>query len=191
VRRPGSAHHYPSDMSSDAALTPPRLPRPAQRSRTLRIAGIVAAALLLGGWLVWYVVAPDDLATSEKTASASGVAGTPVYVGMFTAPAGFDRSLHLSGVKVHTEASAEVDVTPLLCVGATVGVTTAPERFCEEVVNPEGRTLGAGDSIIVEVTADGAAEAHVERIDLAFREGLRWSTQPAGISGADVTIAGR
>lgn len=178
-------------MSTDAALTPPRLPRTPRRSRTLRLAAIAAAALLLIGWLAWYVLAPGDLPTSGRSTTAAGVAGTPLYIGMFAAPADFDRSLDVSGVKVHTEASAEVTVTPLLCVGAAVGVTTAPEQFCEDVVNPEGRTLEAGDSIIVEVAADGATEAHVERIEVAFREGLRWSTRPAGISGADVTIAGR
>lgn len=148
----------------------------------------MGVALLVVGWIAWFVLTPADLPTSDDEVSAAGVAGTPVYVGMFTAPGDFERRLHLSGVKVHTEASAELKVTPLLCTGASIGVTTAPDRFCEELGDPEGGTLGAGDSIVIEIAAEAPVEAHVDRIEIAYREGPRWSTQPAGVSGADVTI---
>ncbi len=74
--------------------------------------------------------------------NASTPVDQPIYVGVFTAGSDFDRTLDLSGVKVHTTSNTDVSVTPLLCRGGTVGVTTDPESFCADLVNPEGAAFG-------------------------------------------------
>lgn len=170
-------------MSSPTDLQVRRRPR----------AGVVVRVLLavvVVAFVVWFTTSPASLPTSDTTISASTPVTTPVYVGVFAPAADFDRELHLSGVKVHTTANTEVTVTPLLCVGGTVGVTTEPDRFCPELVDPEGRTMGEGDAIVLEVSGDLAAIAVIDRVRLGFRDGLQWGTLEAG-SGAIVRVLGR
>ena len=150
----------------------------------------VLLALVVVAFVVWFTTSPADLPVSEAEVTASTPVNTPVYLGVFAPAADFDRELHLSGVKVHTTANTELTVTPLLCVGGTVGVTTEPERFCPELVDPEGRTLREGDSVVLEVTGALAAIAVIDRVRLGFRDGLQWGTLEAG-SGAIVRILGR
>jgi hypothetical protein len=140
--------------------------------------------------VVWYAVTPEELPVTDRTVNASGVIGTPLYVGMFTAPDDFDRTLRIAGVKVHTTASEKIVVTPVLCRRGTVGVTTKPDRFCNDVVNPEGERFVAGDSIVLKVESDVPALAVIDRIRIAYREDIRWETQPAGNHQAIVGIAG-
>lgn len=167
-------------------------PTPLQVRRRPR-AGLVVR-VLLGAvaltFMVWFTTSPATLPVTATQVSASTPVDTPVYFGVFTPGSDFDRALHLSGVKVHTTANTEVSVTPLLCTGGTVGVTTEPERFCTELVNPEGRTLREGDAIVLEVVSDLAAIAVIDRVRLGFRDGLQWGTLEAG-AGAIVRVLGR
>lgn len=171
----------------------PRLPLPriSLQTRTGRLAIGGVAALLLIAWFVWYAMTPEKLPTTEKTVSASGVVDTPLYVGMFAPPDGFDRTLRISGVKVHATTSADMDVTPLLCRRGTVGVTSKPDEFCSDLVNPEGERLTAGDSIVLKLESAEPGIAVVDQIRVAYREDVRWDTQPAGAQQAIVTFAGR
>lgn len=175
----------------DRALRKPSLPRVSLQSRRGRILIGLAGLALLVGWLVWYAMTPEKLPTSAKTISADGVVDTPLYVGMFAAADDFDRTLRISGVKVHTTTSAELSVTPLLCRRGTVGVTTRPEQFCADLVDPEGERLVGGDSIVLKIESAEAAVAVIEQVRIAYREDIRWDTQPAGADKAIVTIAGR
>jgi hypothetical protein len=151
------------------------------RRRTRRVLlGVVA--LLLIAMAVWYVNNPRSLPTSDTKLNASTVTGSPVYVGVFVAPKDFDRTLHLSGVKVHTTANTQVEVVPHLCRQGSIAVTTDPEPFCGDLQNPEGKTFGPGDSIVLEVSSDATAIAVIDRVELGFREGLQWGTKPAGAS---------
>lgn len=172
-------------------LGTPRVPRISLQSRGRRIIVASAALLLLVGWFIWYAMTPEDLPTSDRTVSASGVAGTPLYVGMFAAPDDFDRTLRIAGVKVHATTSAEIELTPLLCRRGTVGVTTKPEQFCADLVDTAGARMVAGDSIVLRIESEDAALAVVDRIRVAFREDVRWDTLPAGHEQAIVTMAGR
>jgi hypothetical protein len=149
---------------------------------------LVAGAVLAVG--AWYVNSPSELPTSDATISASTPVDRPVYLGVFTPSADFDRTLSLSGVKVHTTSNTEVSVQPLLCRGGTIGVTSDPDSFCEELVNPEGQTFGVGDAIVLEVSSPEAAIAVVDRVRLGFRDGLQWGTHEAG-AGAVVRILAR
>ncbi|GAA3823130.1 hypothetical protein GCM10022242_25830 [Nocardioides panacisoli] len=182
--------HYAADMARDTALEPPTLPHPTTRPRTLRWLVLVAVVLVLGAWLAWFLRSPGALPTEDRSVTASGVVGTPLYVRAFSAPSDFGRTLHVSGVKVHTEASADVTVTPLLCTGGSINdVTTAPEQFCDDLANPEGKDLAAGDSILLEIQADQPVEAHIDRLSIGFRQDIRSATEPAGVAGVDVTLA--
>ena len=149
---------------------------------------LVAAAVL--AVTVWYVNSPESLPTSDEMISASTPVDQPVYIGVFSPESDFGRTLHLSGVKVHTTSNTAVTVVPLLCRGGAVGVTSDPDAFCDELVNPEGQTFGAGDDIVLEVTSSVAAIAVIDRVRLGYREGLQWGTHEAG-AGAVVRILAR
>ncbi|MEQ6902065.1 hypothetical protein [Nocardioides sp. YIM 152588] len=142
------------------------------------------------GWAAWYALTPEPLPISEDRVTAVGSTRAPVYIGMFTLPAGVDRTLHVAGVRTRATASGEVEVAPLLCRDGSIGVTSAPERFCAAVDDPAGATMADGDSIVLEVSADAGVLVEIERIRVAFREQLRWGTAPAGKAGATVTLDG-
>lgn len=192
VREPGRRKAVkPSRRLSTANLGKPPLPRISLQSTFWRVVFAGAGVLLLLGWFFWYATTPEELPTSSKTVSAPGVAGTPLYVGMFSAPDGFDRTLRISGVKVHATTSAELTVTPLLCRRGTVGVTTGPDQFCSDLVDPEGQRLVAGDSIVLKFEAAEPVIAVVDQLRIAYREDVRWDTQPAGNEQAIVTFSSR
>jgi hypothetical protein len=151
-----------------------------QRGRGVRLAIGIVFALLLAALAVWYVNSPSSLPTSNTTVNASTVAGRPVYLGVFAATDDFARTLHLSGVKVRTTANTRVEVVPYLCRDGSLAVTTDPDAFCGELVNPEGETFAQGDSIVLEVSSDETAVAVIDRVRLGFREGLQWGTREAG-----------
>lgn len=92
---------------------------------------------------------------------------------------------------MHTTSDVKLKVTPMLCRRGTVGVTTQPDQFCADLVDPEGQRLVGGDSIVLRVEADEAALAVIDRVRIAYREDIRWDTQPAGNQQAIVTIADR
>jgi len=148
-------------------------------------------AVLLVSWFTWYATTPEPLPRSDDTVNASGVAGKPIYLGMFAATDGFDRTIRIAGVRVHVTASAKVTITPLLCRQGAVGVTTDPRQFCDDVLDTEGQRLSGGDSIILKIESTEAAIAVIDQIKVAYREDLTWGTQPAGAQQAIVTMAGR
>jgi hypothetical protein len=188
---PGRRRAERPTRGKERELDTSRVPRPSLQSRAWRIAACALALALALTWLVWYAITPEKLPVSTKVVNANGVVGTPLYVGMFAAPGDFGRTLRISGVKVHTTSDVRLKVTPLLCRRGTVGVTTAPDQFCADLVDPEGQRLVGGDSIVVRVEADDAALAVIDRVRIAYREDIRWDTQPAGNQQAIVTIAGR
>ncbi len=161
-------------------MPPPDAPLTVRRDP--RVGGIAAAvsALLIVGVTAWYVNSPAPLPIAPKAIQASTPVDRPIYVGVFAPTAEFARRLRVSGIKVHTTSNTEVTVVPLLCRGGTVGVTSDPRQFCEELVNPEGERFGPGDDIVLEVTSDDAAVAVIDRIRVGFREGLQWGTEEAG-----------
>lgn len=164
----------------DAALEAPHLPRPKRQSRLWRWAPPVAAVALLVGWVAWYVTTPEDLPTDPTPVTAAGVVGQPLYVGMFAAPAGFHRALHISGVTVHATSSTKLTIKPLLCRHGAFGQTTEPDQFCASLDEPAGQRLGEGDSIVLEVSSDQTVVAKIDPVRISFQEGFRWGTKAAG-----------
>jgi len=133
---------------------------------------------------------PDELPTAEHVVTASTPVDQPVYVGVFHADADFGRTLHLAGIKVFAVSTAPVTITPWLCRGGSLGVTSEPELFCSELVDTEGATMTAGDEVVLEVTGAEPAVVDIERIRVAYRDGLQWGTQFAG-SPAIVSLISR
>lgn len=173
-----------SSLELDAATGRPR--GLSRRATTILVAAL--AVLLSLAWLIWFLTTPPPLDTTTRQASGSAVAGTPLYVGMYNPPSGFDRTIRVTGVKVHAQASAAVEITPMLCRGGAVGVTTRPEQFCNELVDAQGKSFGADDALVLEVDASQAARVEIDRIRVGFHQDLRSATSPAGIAGASLTF---
>jgi hypothetical protein len=153
------------------------------------VAALVGLAVLVV--TVGYVTThPDELPTSDRVVTASTPAGRPVYVGMFQANADFGRTLDISGVKVFAVSTVPVTITPRLCRGGALGVTSDAALFCSELVGTEGVAMTAGDQVMLEVTGDEPGIVTIERIRVAYRDRLQWATQFAG-SPAVVTILSR
>ncbi|WP_205475126.1 hypothetical protein [Nocardioides sp. SYSU D00038] len=142
---------------------------------------VVAVAVTAG----WVATHPPALPLTQGPVTASAPAGESVFVGAFTPGSDFDRTLSISGIKLHATSSVELTLTPWLCRGGSVSVTVRPEAFCETMVNPEGQTLTRGDSIVVEATGAAEGAAVIDPVRIAYRDGLQWATQRAG---AEITL---
>lgn len=161
-----------------------------RRSRwPVRVAELVGIAVFVA--VVGYVAThPEELPTSEGVLTASTPVNESIYVGVFRADADFGRTLEISGVKVFAVSSVAVTITPHLCRGGSLGVTSEPELFCAELVGTEGASMSPGDEVVLEVVGDQPGTVTIERVRVAYRDGLQWSTQFAG-SPAVVTILSR
>ncbi|MDE0775413.1 MAG: hypothetical protein OSB43_03940 [Nocardioides sp.] len=159
-----------------------------RRRRGWGIVSVLIAVLGAVGLIVWYAQHPTPLPTEDRTVAASTPVGEPVYVGVANGLEG--RTLNLSGVKVHTTSNTDVSVTPLLCRDGRLEATTDPTAFCDDLVNPEGQSFDASDSIVLKVVSPEPAIAVVDPVRLGFREGLQAGTFPTG-AGAIVRVLSR
>jgi hypothetical protein len=153
----------------------------------------LAALLLVAAFVGWEAMHPPALPTSSVRITASTPAGQPVYLGVFTAPPDFGRALRVSGVRVFATSNLpkdQVAITPRLCRGGSLGVTTTPASFCASMGTTEGVTLRAGDEIVLEVKGEQPGTLAIDRVRIAYRDGWRRATQPAG-AAATVTILSR
>lgn len=145
------------------------------------LAGWGLGILVVAAVVWWVSTHPTALPTSTTTIRASTPVGQPVFVGVYTASADADRTLHLSGVKVFaTSTVGDVEITPHLCRGGSVAVTADPAPFCTEMVGTEDTTMGPGDEIVLEVSGPTPGTVAIDRIRVAYREGVQWGTQDAG-----------
>ena len=158
--------------------------------RGLRVTAYVVVVAVLLGVVGWVSTHPDSLPTSSSRVRASTPVGEPVFIGVFAATAGFDRSLHISGVRVFATSTNEVTITPHVCSGGSINVTTTPDAFCSTFGPTEGATFDPGDAIVLEVVGDAPGVVAVDRVRIAYRDGLQWGTQDAG-SPAQVTVLPR
>ncbi|WP_370248206.1 hypothetical protein [Nocardioides sp.] len=189
-RRPRSASSN-NARGLEVRFDQPRLPAVRWRPTTWQQRGIVAVVLAgLLALLTLYIKTPTPLPTSARTVTAQGAAGQDLYIGMFAAGRDFDRTIRIRGVKVDAKASGRLDIVPLLCRRGTVGVTTKPDEFCADLVDPEGERMVSGDSVVLRVRATEGVIAIVSRLQISFREDLRGGTSSAGYQRAIVTISG-
>jgi hypothetical protein len=161
-----------------------------RRRQRLGLVGWLLALVVVAAVVGWVSTHPADLPTSSERVTASTPVGTPVYVGVFGAPSDFDRTLHVSGVKIFAVSTVEMDITPWLCRGGSVGVTTTPDAFCSELVDTEGATMRAGDEIVLEVSGEEPGSVAIDPVRVAYRDGFQWATQDAG-SAAVVSLLPR
>jgi hypothetical protein len=164
------------------AVTPSR--------RGWRITTYACVLALLLAVIAWVSTHPDELATTDTKVQAQTPVATPVYVGVFGTPAGFDRTLHVAGVRVFATSTADVTIVPHVCHGGSVNVTTTPQSFCSSFGASEGATLTSGDEIVLEVVGDVPTVVDIDRVRVAYRDGLQWATQDAG-APARVSILAR
>jgi hypothetical protein len=181
------------DVTPRAAAPEPSglaLARRTTGRRATRWAAYGGALVVVLAAVGWFSTHPAALPTSEKPVEATAPVGEPVFVGAFDPPAGFDRTLHVNGVRVFADATVATEVVPHVCRGGSLSVTTDPLSFCSSVDPTEGATLGPGDAIVLEVTGSAAGLVHVDRVRVAYRDGVQWAVQDAG-APVQVTFLGR
>lgn len=168
-------------MTAGEALEVRRRPRAA-------LAAWAVVVAIVAGLAFWFVTSPPAPATTDAVVRASTPTGQDVYVAVV--PGQADRTLRISGVLVHVDAEVPVEVEPLLCRGGSPRVTSEPAAFCAELVTPDGRGLRPKDSILLRVRGEYAGVTRIDRVRLAYRDGIRRATRPAG-APAEVTVLGR
>jgi hypothetical protein len=158
--------------------------------RGWRVTSYVVVLAVLVVAIGWVSTHPEPLDTTGATVRAETPVATPVFVGVFGAPAGFDRTLRISGVHVFATATSDVTIVPHVCHGGSVNVTTTPESFCDQLGPTEGATFRGGDEIVLEVVGDVPTVVDIDRVRVAYREGMQWATQDAG-ARSEVSILAR
>lgn len=158
----------------------------ARTSRDLQVRRSRRGVVLL--WLVvvviavafgaWYVTHPRSLPTPDDPLEVSVPLGERVYVGVYDPAADDDRTLHVSEVSVDVEGEAVVAVQ--VCREGAISETTEPETFCSGLEDAANATVAPGDSLVLEILEDEAGEATIGPVQLSFREGLQWDSQPVG-----------
>ena len=172
----------PEPLAGSLAVAPSR--------RGLRITAYVVVVAVLLAVVGWVSTHPDPLPTSTKQVVASTPEVRPVFIGVFGTPADFDRHLHVSGVRVSATSTVDATIIPHLCHGGSINVTTTPASFCDEIGPTEDASLDPGDEIVLEVVGAAPGVVEIDRIQIAYRDGLQWATQDAG-APAQVTILPR
>jgi hypothetical protein len=168
-------------MSAGSPLEVRRRPR-----TTLAVWTVVMAAVVGLGF--WFVTSPPALATTDEPVITSAPVGQDIYVAVVAGDP--ERTLQLAGVEVHVAAEAPVEVEPLLCRDGSPQVTSDPSAFCGQLLSPDGRSFGAGDTIVLRVHGEYAGTVAVDAVRLGYRDGIRWATQRAG-APAEITVLGR
>lgn len=152
-----------------------------RRRPQVALAGWGLGILVVAAVVWWVSTHPSSLPTSSTTIRASTPVGQPVFIGVFRASPDSDRTLHLSGVKVFdTSTIGAVEIIPRLCRGGSVAVTADPAPFCTEMDGTEDTTMAPGDEIVLEVSGPTPGTVAIDRIRVAYREGVQWGTQDAG-----------
>jgi hypothetical protein len=128
----------------------------------------------------YYVTNPPPLTVRDSPVTATVPSGQPVYLGVYVPDKDAGRTLDVRGVQVDVTSTREIAVQPLVCVGGSVDVTTAPDTTCTDIVDPAGADLGPGDDLMLQVTGSGSTVAVVEPVTISFVEGVRRGTHQAG-----------
>ena len=145
----------------------------------------VPVILVLAGFAAWWMTHPEELPSADRTMDATTKAGQTIYVGV-TDDAAIDetRELHIREVTFTKVTRGAVDIEALVCHDGSVNTTANPEPFCGSVEKAEGATmeLGGGDQLMISVTAESSQIIELIEMEVAYREGLQWATQPIGPS---------
>jgi hypothetical protein len=174
---------------SSRSLEMPRRSEPSKRTRLWWVLTVIGIFFLAVGWAIWFLRTPDGLPTSSRTAEGNGVVGQDLYVGMWAVGDDFDRTIRITDIKVAVEAEGDVTVEPKLCTGGTVSITSDASSFCTGLTDAEGADFTDGDSIVLVVTASQPTTVTLGRLEVSYRDGIRWATRDAGLAGATLVFA--
>lgn len=166
---------YPLDMAERERDEGLRVRRP--RGWRVVWAVPIAALAAVGAWFASH---PEPLSTSDEPVRATTPVGVPVYVGVFATGAEPDRTLHISAARVRQDGGVAATVEVLVCDDGALAVTTAPSSFCPRLEEAAGALLGTGDQLVLRVTATSPGTVSVDQVELSYRDGLQWGTDPAG-----------
>jgi hypothetical protein len=161
-------------------MTDARTPRSLQVERSRRGLVLIWVVAIAGAaaFGAWFVTHPRPLPLPQDPAQVQIPLGEAEYVGIYDPAADDDRTVHIRQVDI--EVQGEVTVSALVCRGGTLSETNEPETFCTSLVGAEGATLEPGDGLVLEILEDEPGEATIEPLELTYRDGLQWGTQPVG-----------
>jgi hypothetical protein len=162
-------------------MTDARTPRDLQveRSRRGRVLLWIAALAVVIAFGAWFVTHPAPLPVPDEPVKVQVPIGEAVYVGVYDPAADANRTLHIS--RATTEVDGPATVVARVCRDGTVSVTSQPEEFCSSMTDAEGATVAPGDGLVLEILdANEAGEATIAPMEISFRDGIRWGTQPVG-----------
>lgn len=160
----------PSGGQTGGALGGDRQPLP----RWWWIPVLVIAVLIVG----WWMKHPADLDPGDTVSGPTRV-DEAVYVGI-EAPAA--RTLHIRSVKVDWHGKPQgASWDAYVCKGGALGFTPDPDPFCTSVKPAEGATLDTDtDQLVIALASSRAQTLTVDDIQVTFREGIQWGTEPIG-----------
>lgn len=148
------------------------------RSRLGLYLGLVLAIVLVGV-AAWFVLHPSPLPTSDRTVEVRTPVGAPVYVAIYSGSQ-TDRNIRLSSVHVNAPADSTAEVRAQVCAGGSLSVTADPAGFCSRVSPASGASLGPDDTLMLEIRSPTAGTLVLDDVQVSYREGLQWGTQPVG-----------
>ena len=162
-------------------MTDARTPRSLQveRSRRGRVLLWIVAIVVVVGFGAWFVTHPAPLPAPAEPVQVRSPLGEALYVGIYNPASDDERTLHISQVSIDVDGEVAV-VRPLVCRDGAVSETTEPETFCSSLDEPEGATVEPGDGLVLEILEDQEGEATIQPVEISYRDGLQWGTQPVG-----------
>ena len=176
---------------SSSSLEVPRRQRPEKRSKLWRILVILATLAVAVGWLVWFLRTPDDLPTS--TAIVEGRRGRRPGPSTSACSPSATTSTGRSGSPRSRSTSTPDDERRGHAADLPRRQPQLHHRRRQLLPRARRRrrtpSSPSGDSIVLVVTASEPTEVEIGRIEISFRDGIRWGTKEAGIDGATLTFA--
>lgn len=150
-----------------------------ERSRRGLVLLWITALAVVAAFGVWFVTHPAPLPVPEEPVQVDVPLGEAVYVGIYDPAADDDRTLHISEARIEVDGAATV--VARVCRDGTISVTSQPEEFCSSLEDAEGATVEPGDGLVLVILdANQAGEATISPLEISFRDGIRWGTQPVG-----------
>lgn len=162
-------------------MTDARTPRElrVEHSRRGLVVLWIGALAVVVAFGAWFVTHPAPLPVPDEPVAVEVPLGEAVYVGIYDPAADDERTLHISEATIEVDGAATV--VARVCRDGTISVTSQPDEFCSTVTDAAGATLEPGDGLVLEILdANETGEATIAPMEISFRDGIRWGTQPVG-----------
>lgn len=172
-------HHHPDDLQVDSSGF--------GQNKVVRlllklwwIPAILAGLLLFG----WYATHPGDLHNDDSTTTESVKAGQTICLALDSGDD--ERTITVRNVEVHVDGPGKgavdgVTIESRVRADGGLAVTTGADPDCAGTkAKGEQVDFGAGEQLVIAITADHATELTVDQVDVSYRSGLQWATQQLG-----------